>query len=546
MVVYSGMKDTDFEDLPDEEDESGPGGEREPDLPPGGGGGAGGPDSPPDDERTEAERAIDVKRRQLDRSGRGLGSPQTSVEDAGHGGRVQTFERGRIYWHSATDAHEVHGGILQAYLERGGPNQNPKTGRRDLKFPTSDEERAADGRTPVSHFEGGSIYWVGGIGGVAIYGDIETQWRRMGAEQGWLGFPLSDPHERDGVEVVFFEHGCLWAGPGSGGQVLSYRFNARPLDGRQTVVDPDDPETLSFPSPLVTTVADATVPDGEVNAMAQQRVDGPDDPGDPDDPGNEGPSGPPIDPDDLDAVDPEIERQVSASGRAIWQDSLVLTAADGGAPSIPLSVPYGGATLVNRDGTVMFRHDLRIADPSRLEPGTPYDVGLRRPNGRRYRLFTDAVLVRSDASAERSDIVFVDDEIDVVGRVRLRRRRDNPETLHLDTEEGNVVLGGDERDGEIRMRDGMDTERIHLDTGGPKAVDDDSVRIRLDGREGTLLLGADGASGTVEVRDGNGDERLVIDGDAGDVRLDLGGDGTIESLRERIGELEGRIADLEG
>ena len=211
------MKDIDdFEELPDEETEPVPGGGHEPDLPPGGGGGE--PDVPPDDERTEAERAIDAKRRQLERSGRGLGSPLTGVEDAGHGGRVQTFERGRIYWHSATGIHEVHGGILQTYLERGGPDRNPKTGRRDLKFPTSDEGRALDGHTPLSRFETGSIYWVDGAGGVAIYGEIETQWRRMGAGQSRLGFPLSDPHERDGVDVVFFERGGLWTGPGSDGR----------------------------------------------------------------------------------------------------------------------------------------------------------------------------------------------------------------------------------------------------------------------------------------------------------------------------------------
>ncbi len=549
------MKDIDdFEELPDEKGEIDPGGGRGPDVPPGGGGST----PPPDDDRTEAERAIDAKRRQLDRSGRGLGAPKTGVEDAGHGGRVRAFERGRVYWHPATGAHEVHGGILQAYLERGGPNRNPRTGRRNLKFPTSDEGRAADGQTPVSRFEAGSIYWVGGVGGVAIYGDIESQWRRMGAERGWLGFPLTDPHERGGVSVAFFEHGCLWAGEASDGRVLSYRFNARPLDGRQTVVDADEPETLSFPSPLVTNVADATVPDadvdidGSVSAVARPRIDGPDgpvDPGgpaDPDDPGNQGPSGPPIDPDDLDAVDPDVERQVAAAGRAIWRDALVLTAADGGAPSVPLAVEYGGATLVDLDDTVMFRHDLRIDDPGRLEPGTPYDVRLRLPNGRRYRLFTDAVLARSDASAERSDIVFVDDEIDVVGRVRLRRRRDNPETLLLDTEEGNVVLGGDERDGDLRMRDGDGTERIHLDTGAPKAVDREHVRIRLDGRDGTLVLGADGVAGAAEVRDGDGRTRLVVDGEAGDVRLDFAGDGTTESLRARIATLERRIADLEG
>jgi hypothetical protein len=173
-------------------------------------------------------------------------------------------------------------------------------------------------------------------------------------------------------------------------------------------------------------------------------------------------------------------------------------------------------------------------------------VRLRLPNGRRYRLFTDAVLVRSDASAERSDIVFVDDEIDVVGRVRLRRRRDNPETLLLDTEEGNVVLGGDERDGDLRMRDEAGVERVHLDAGAPNAVDREHVRIRLDGREGALRLGADGVAGTVEVRDGDAQKRLVVDGEAGDVRLDLAGNGTTESLRARITDLERRIADLEG
>jgi hypothetical protein len=588
------MRDIDdFDELPEQEGEIDPGGGGVPDD--------GGTDTPPDDERAPAERAIDAKRRALDRAGRGLGSPRTGVEDAGHGGRVQTFERGRIYWHPATGAHEVHGGILQAYLARGGPDRNPKTGRRNLKFPTSDEVRAADGQTPVSHFEAGAIYWVDGIGGVAIYGDIETQWRRMGGEQGWLGLPLSDPHERDGVDVAFFEHGCLWSGPGSGGQVLSYRFNARPLDGRQTMVDPDDPDTLVFPSPLVTTVADATVPDvGGANRLAARRVDGPtlpDAPDEPDDSRTPGPPIPPLDPDELDEIDSETERQVGASGRSIWADTLVLTPSDGGAASVPLSVSSGGATRVDREGTVMFRHDLRIDDASRLEPGTPYHVRLRLPDGTRYPLFTDAVLVESDASAERSDLVFVDDEIDVIGRVRLRRRGDNPETLFLDTEEGNIVLGGDERDGDIRMRDGSDTERVHLDTGAPKAVDREHVRvyvdgregnltlgshgvdgrdgdlrmrdgdgiervhldtgapkavdrehvrIRLDGREGTLSLGADGVPGTVELHDGDGDERLVVDGDAGDVRLDLAGDGTTESLRARIHDLERRLADLEG
>jgi hypothetical protein len=559
------MKDIDdFEELPDDEGPTDPGGGGGPTTPPSSDDGGfdtppddDGSDTPPDD-RTEAERAIDAKHRVLDRTGHGLGAPRTDVEAAGHGGRVRKFERGHIYWHPATGAHEVHGGILRAYLTRGGPGRNPKTDRRDLKFPTSDEVRSADGRTPVSHFEGGSIYWVDGVGGVAIYGDIEAQWRRMGAEQGWLGHPLSDPHERGAVEAAFFEHGCLWSGPGSGGRVRSYRFHARPLDGRQTVVDPDDPADLVFSSPLVTTVPDATVPDApEVNAALAPREprdvpEGPFDPTDPtgptgpSDPGTTGPPIPPLDPTDLEAVDPEVERGVRGSGRSIWSDALVLADADGGARSVPLAVEYGGATLVDLDGTVAFGHDLRVADPSRLEPGTAYDVRLRTPNGRRVPLFTDAVLAKSDASAERSDIAFVDDEIDVVGRVHLRRRRDAPETLLLDTEAGNVVLGGDERDGDVRMRDRTDTERIHLDTGPPTAVDREHVRVYVDGREGTISLGADGAAGTVAVRDGDGDPRLVLDGGAGDVRLDLAGDGATESLGDVIRDLERRLADLEG
>src|SRR5438132_4318895 len=94
----------------------------------------------------------------LRRQGFDMGSLIGEEEDAGFGGLLQRYERGQIYWHPVmkSEAHEVHGGILDTYLSLLGPG-NPVTGERYFGFPISDEVLTLDGLYAVSYFEFGAI-----------------------------------------------------------------------------------------------------------------------------------------------------------------------------------------------------------------------------------------------------------------------------------------------------------------------------------------------------------------------------------------------------
>jgi len=80
-----------------------------------------------------------------------LGAPITEERGAPDGvGRYSVFEKGSIYWTPALGAHEVHGGIRDAWAAAGW-----EAGR--LGYPISDEYADGDGRR--SDFEHGSIHW---------------------------------------------------------------------------------------------------------------------------------------------------------------------------------------------------------------------------------------------------------------------------------------------------------------------------------------------------------------------------------------------------
>ena len=76
-----------------------------------------------------------------------LGRPWAFGGEAG--GVRARFDGGDIYHHETVGAFEVHGPVLQAYRNHGGPTS-------DLGFPTSDVVTEAGG-TLVSTFEGGTI-----------------------------------------------------------------------------------------------------------------------------------------------------------------------------------------------------------------------------------------------------------------------------------------------------------------------------------------------------------------------------------------------------
>jgi hypothetical protein len=82
-----------------------------------------------------------------------LGRPQGEERPTPDGvGRFRHFERGSIYWHPSTGAHEVHGLIRQKWQELGWE-------RSFLGYPTSDEIPLPNRTGAYSQFQGGAIYW---------------------------------------------------------------------------------------------------------------------------------------------------------------------------------------------------------------------------------------------------------------------------------------------------------------------------------------------------------------------------------------------------
>lgn len=103
--------------------------------------------------------AILARHGQLGGTGGLLGFPRTD-EVAVTGGRSTAFTGGSLFWSSATGAKEVHGALLTAYLQRGGPGGS-------LRLPKTDEYDVPGGKQ--SDFQGGRLRYdsaTGAVGGV--------------------------------------------------------------------------------------------------------------------------------------------------------------------------------------------------------------------------------------------------------------------------------------------------------------------------------------------------------------------------------------------
>lgn len=118
-----------------------------------------------------------------------LGYPttdETPGRDLEGKGRFNRFQGGGIWWHPANGAFEVHGAILQKYLELGAEGSL-------LGYPATDETGTPDGVGRFNHFQLGSIYWTPYTGAHEVHGLIRQLW----AERGWernpaVGYPITD------------------------------------------------------------------------------------------------------------------------------------------------------------------------------------------------------------------------------------------------------------------------------------------------------------------------------------------------------------------
>jgi len=138
-------------------------------------------------------------------AGSPLGLPVSDEGDAATpGSRTSAFQRGRIYWHADTRAHEVYGGILRTYRGMGG-TASP------LGLPTSGEEDAAVPGSRRNVFQRGHIYWHRDTGAHEVHGGILGAYLRHGGAESTLGLPVSDEYDVPGGRRSDFQGGhILW------------------------------------------------------------------------------------------------------------------------------------------------------------------------------------------------------------------------------------------------------------------------------------------------------------------------------------------------
>jgi hypothetical protein len=119
-----------------------------------------------------------------------IGLPKAGVVDIS-GGEMQEFQFGRMYYRQgAASAFEVHGAILQKYIEKGAHTA--------WGFPVTDEMDAKKNGANAgkfSQFEAGTIYWSSGTGAHLTYGSIRDTYENMGGPSSGLGFPTSSEED---------------------------------------------------------------------------------------------------------------------------------------------------------------------------------------------------------------------------------------------------------------------------------------------------------------------------------------------------------------
>ncbi|MGX1599061.1 LGFP repeat-containing protein [Dietzia maris] len=119
-------------------------------------------------------------------------------------GRRQHFTGSTIYWR-LNEAYSVGGAIAEKWHTLGAE-------RGLLGYPISDERKLPDGVGRMNRFERGVIYWHPTTGAHQILGSVLDQWSTAGFELSRYGYPVEDP-EGDAVAASQqFQHGRIFGG----------------------------------------------------------------------------------------------------------------------------------------------------------------------------------------------------------------------------------------------------------------------------------------------------------------------------------------------
>lgn len=130
----------------------------------------------------------------------------TSKEIAGlkNAGKYQTYQKGAIYWTSATGAKVVKGAIRSVWVSRAAQNGV-------LGYPTSDEYKVLTGT--AQNFQGGKIFYVPTKGTFVLKGGIGTRWNSSNGVNS-LGLPVSNEISgmvKGGVRQNFTKGVIYWS-----------------------------------------------------------------------------------------------------------------------------------------------------------------------------------------------------------------------------------------------------------------------------------------------------------------------------------------------
>ncbi|MCB1041026.1 MAG: twin-arginine translocation signal domain-containing protein [Acidimicrobiales bacterium] len=135
-----------------------------------------------------------------------LGYPISDLAPVGDGrGKAQWFEKGMVFYSPSTSAHGLWGKVLSRFITNGNV-------RGYLRYPTSEPTDVGDGRGTFATFERGTIYASTTTDGFEVHGAVLDAYVDVhGGPTGALGYPTSelDPAGTPGGRFQRFEGGTL-------------------------------------------------------------------------------------------------------------------------------------------------------------------------------------------------------------------------------------------------------------------------------------------------------------------------------------------------
>lgn len=160
----------------------------------------------------------------------------TAPRQAIPGGFEQHFQKARFFYKTGTpNAHEVHGSILTCFLNTGGI---AKWG-----YPVSDEFGIRKGASEIgrrSDFERATIYHSGAAGTHVVHGRVRDKYNDLDGPKGVLGFPTSDVADIAGVagsSICKFEKGIIAVIDGDACVVRPFRLHVGRIDTKESESD---------------------------------------------------------------------------------------------------------------------------------------------------------------------------------------------------------------------------------------------------------------------------------------------------------------------